>query len=101
MDSIYLWERRFISKQEIEEGIDRIVNPEKYRRKERNKLILQSLAGSLIGGAIAIPICLGLANLIDNHWQTPVKSEKTTNVKQQPTNPVTTAAYNKEIQKTL
>ena len=96
MDSIYLLERRFISQKEINEGVDRIVNPEKYRRKE----ILRSLGGSIIGGAIAVALILGVIKPIVQP-ETTVKSEKTTNMKPQTTNPVATAAYNKELQKTL
>ena len=100
MDSLYLFEHRFISQTEINEGVDRIVNPEKYRRKEIKKQIPQILAGSLIGGAIAVLLILGLTK----YTELPAKISqirKTMNTTPQTTNPVATAAYNKELQKTL
>ena len=107
MDSIYMWDGRFITKEQIDKEFDRfdkefdrLVNPEKYRRKEIKKQIPQILAGSLIGGAIAVLLILGLAK----YTELPAKISqirKTMNTTPQTTNPVATAAYNKELQKTL
>lgn len=99
MDSIYIWNNRVIPQEEIEEGIDRIVNPEKYERKEKRKEILQSLGGSLIGCAIAVALILGVIKPIVQP-ETTVKSEKTTNIKPQTTNPVVDAVYNGALQHT-
>ena len=100
MDSIYIWAGRLIPTEQIDKELDRLVNPEKYERKEKGKEILRSLGGSLIGGAIAVALILGVIKPIVQP-ETTVKSEKTTNIKPQTTNPVATAAYNKELQKTL
>ena len=95
MDSIYIWAGRLIPKAQIDKELDRLVNPEKYERKE----ILRSLGGSLIGGAIAVALILGVIKPIVQP-ETTVKSEKTTNIKPQTTNPVVDAVYNGALQHT-
>jgi len=86
----YLWNNRILKEKDVDRYLNRIVH------EQRNNVIKYT---AVIAAGLGLLFVLGFLNANKQPEKT-IESEKNANIKQQSTNPVTTAVYNGALQHT-